>query len=166
MKLPNLAMKHGEMMTVAMKLHNLAMKHGATKYAYLYGADITRERDPMALDSENGKRAEGEGAGAARHDYLGHRHESTILISSPNPKLAQVEAARGQAKAARLAREPAWEQAGHGKSPRDPEKRLNLPCAPRPASTQQLMWQSDARQAATDQMKALGYARGTKVHWK
>ena len=89
---------------------------------------------------------------------------STILVSSPNPKLAQVEAARGQTQAARLAREPAWENPGHGASPRDPEKSLNLPCAPRTASTQELVWQSDARQAATEQMKALGYVRGTKVH--
>ena len=147
--------------TVAMKLHNLAIASGGSNFGHLYGSDVSGERDPIAGAS---------GAeGREQRDYLGRARAvdtSTILTASPNPTLAQVEAARGEKQAAERAAMPAWEEGGSGRSPRDPLLGKKSPCEPREQSTQHLSLPTDTRQVATEAMEAFGYTRKSKVHWK
>ena len=81
----------------------------------------------------------------ARQACCGHEHHPYL---QPNPELAAVEAARGDAQAAASARLAAW-----GKdAPRDPEFRRAAAC--------------DPRQHATEQMSKKGCVRSSRVHWK
>ena len=153
--------------SVAMKLQNLCLATDAESYL---SSHETQATDVSGEDETGNRRPRG-------MRVVDHRRReqaldmTTTLFSSADPAQELAERRRGASEeVAALAGGPAWYGASDDRSPRDPAFDNPEPASEaRALATAEIasdMQRPDARQQATDEMRAFGVKRKGRLHWK